>query len=231
MISPEAWKVVTGETLVADSKGQERPATLLIYHWYRNWLRHVTKRPISRSGEPLTSQHQWWSNQHFAGRSMVDLAEELEPVALEAIGEAVDLYNPDKGPLIAWMKLILMQRLTAALGDWLQTSASQGDSQRRHLSLDLMLQGIDDGEQQETFVYTPQLVTFDDDPDDVTAIDRELVRVALEALDAGEREALELYANGNSYHAIARELGLFDATSARRVVQRARRKAQEAMMV
>lgn len=225
MISTEAWKVVTGETLVADSKGVERPATLLIYHWYHQWLKSVTKRPIYRSGIPLTATHQWWSTQSFAGRSMVDLAEELEPIALEAIGEAVDLYNEEKGPLIAWMKFILHQRLSKALNAWLKESSSQTEDRQRHLSLDQLL--AIDGD-RSTIVYPSPI---EDEPDDVVAVDRELVRTAFAALDAEERQALELYAQGASFKGIARVMNLAGGTSARRIVQRAKEKAQEAMLV
>lgn len=214
MISPEAWKVVTGETPIVASDGIARSATPLIYHWYRQWLQSRCGRAITMSGIPLTPTFQWWSRGTINGRTMIDVAQELEPVMLEAAAEAVDKHDESRGPLIAWMKLVIDRRLLRGFERWIDESSNASSTGAWHVSLDA-LEELDD---------LPIITTYPDEVD-VDPVDKELVGTALKGLTHAEQKALQMFANGDSYKMIARTMELSGGTAARRIVQRARDKA------
>lgn len=216
----DAWKVVTGETLIEDSEGHKAPATRLIYTWYRDWLGYVTKMSIGWVGHPMRPGFKWRSkdSRAYFGRSVVDLAQDLEGEALEAAARAVQTNDLAKEiPLIPWIRRIMWQHLSKELDRWQHSNSSVSDVNVTHEPL--AFEGDD--------TAPPDLALGEDDPN--TDINRAMCVIALDALSAMEREALLRFSEGESYHEIARNLQVHDATSARRIVQRARRKAMEAL--
>jgi hypothetical protein len=207
VISARAWSVVTGETLV-----DGRSVTLLIFYWYRRWLRGVTGRYLNMYGRPLSADFRWVSLESFMRRPMTDLARDLESAALEAAAEAVDSHNPDRGPLRPWIKLVMYQRLGKAFEKWCKNEPyREGDD-----VLSIEGAGID--------LYKDPASILEPDP-----IDVDVCKVALSALTDAESIALRLHAEGFSDEAVARELGLAKGWNAHRIIDRAKRKAQEAL--
>lgn len=234
-VSRESWKVVTGETLIDTDKGPQS-ATGLIYHWFRQWMQSTLKVVIWSRGKPLTSGFWWESGHYFNGRPMADVAQEFEGEALEGAGRGVETHDDTKGPLIPWMRRIMWQHLNDELVRWADTSSSVNDYRETHSSVDALL--LTDEEDEPTSEKTlkerrqlvePELVVQGpgEEPD---PIDRELCDLALGALSAMESEALQRHAEGESYKSIARNLGLSQGVNARRIVERARRKAREALL-
>lgn len=221
-ISAAAWKVVTGETPIQASDGTLQPATKLIYSWLRTWLENKCKRPINWRGTPLQPDFEWISYRTFAGRSMRDVAEELEGEALEAAASAVDDHSPERGPLIAYMKRRLESRLAAEFERWATTSTSTNQYREDHGSIEMLAEG----EEKHQFMASPE--TFDTLESD--SVDKELAATALAALNPVEAKALELYSQGESYSEIARIIEVADHSNARRIVKRATQKAREALI-
>jgi hypothetical protein len=215
--SEHAWRVVTGEDPITDSQGETRPATPLIYIWFQEFLSETCKRDVRGVGKHFTPEHRWTSSSYFEGRSMVDLAEELEPIALAAAAEAVDSHDPTKGPLIPWMRRILRQRVGRGLRQWSAGSSSVNAEREGHLPLD---EEEHIGTGSTYWGSIPPVLATDE-------VDKELVRTALAALDPIEEEALRRFSEGESYGSIARNMDLVGTTSASRIVKRAQAKARE----
>lgn len=235
-VSRESWKVVTGETLI-DTKDGKQKATGLIYHWFKQWMRSTLKRSINSRGEPLTPGFMWLSTQHFNGRPMVDVAQELEGEALEGAGRGVETHDETKGPLIPWMRRIMLQHLNDELERWADASASVNDQREEHRSVDMLLEDADNKFEAWSRSFPNRglgrmdLSTSDPaDAIEVDEVDRELCDLALSVLSAMEAEALRRFSEGESYNSIARNLCLSGATSAHRIVDRARLRAREALL-
>lgn len=242
-VSREAWKVVTGETPINTNKGPQQ-ATGLIYHWFKMWMRSTLKRSIDYDGQPLTPGFRWRSSGYFNGRTMVDVAQELEGEALEGAGRGVETHDATKGPLIAWMRYKVLQHLNGELERWIDTSSSVGEVREPHESLDKLL-GLNEEEEDEEeglerisrrqrrerkrLVDAAALAADPAETIDADPVDREMCDIALTALSAMEREVLLRFSEGESYESIARNVGLSKGTNAQRIVARARRKAQEAL--
>lgn len=215
-------------------------ATKLIYIEFRSWMRARLGRSVDWRGTPLRPGFEWVSNQYFEGRSMVDVAQELEGEALEGAGRGIETHQPDKGPLIPWIRKIMRQHLNAEIERWVDVSSSVSEDREPHESLDTLL-GLGDSDEdlsrlsrrqkRERSRLVDAAIVAADPADEVESdpVDREMCDVALEVLSAMEREALLRFSEGESYKSIARNLSLSGATSAHRIVDRARLKAQEAL--
>lgn len=231
-VSAASWQVVTGEVPIVDSSGRERPATVLIYTWFRDWMQTTCKRSITWKGTPLQPGFEWLSRGQFNGRLMTDVAQEFEGEALEGAGRGVETHQPERGPLIPWMKRVMLQHLNNELKRWAGSSSSVNESREEHRSIDEMHNGGAAANWRQTpHLNLPELVappeTFEaleSDP-----IDQEMCVVALNALSEIEAHALELFAEGASYMQIGAAIGVENKGSAYRIVQRARAKAREAL--
>jgi hypothetical protein len=240
--SPHAWRVVTGEDPIPDSKGDLHSATLLIFSWYRDWLHDTCQRDLTWRGTPLEADFQWLGDRTFNGRTLRDVAEELQSIALTAAAEAVDLHRPERGPMIPWMKMIIHQRLSKAFRGWARSSSSVNADREDHATLN----------EERPAAYTPRGINRGSAihnpgnpdirathrPDEglapallepAPAVDRALVATALAALTEVEAEALRRFADGENYYDIERNMGLSHHSNARRIVQRAQAKAREAL--
>ena len=231
MISQHAWNVVTGTELFED-RGKPKSLTPVIYDALRSFLANATHQPLGYRGKPLTDQFEWVSSKGFAGRSMKDMAQELEGAALESAAVAVDSHDPTKSPLVPWVLLVMRRDLFDAFEAWLRTMSSTNDRRESHENVDdpkianppLAQKRVEGKSQLDYRMTAPR-----EAPPPADDVDREMVETALGALNWMEEEALRRFAEGESYHKIARHLDLSSHTSARRIVQRARARAQEAL--
>jgi RNA polymerase sigma factor (sigma-70 family) len=235
-ISERAWGVVQG-TIPVPREGTTDidDFTNLLYVWYRAWLAHITEARVEWYGRPLHADFTWVSAGIFHGRQVTDLAEELESDMLEAAGRAVDEHRPEKGPLVAWVRRRVISKLNTKLDEW-KATANMNEDELWHLSLDKMLED----EANETPIFTPrrrreyqQAFTtpepeLEDDEDRTP--EQDMAEAALNALDETEQRALVLYADHHTFENIAEVMGLSGRAQAYKIVQRARAKAQEALL-
>lgn len=164
----------------------------------------------------------------FNGRLVTDIAEELEGAALEGAAKGVETFQEkaDGAPFLGWVKLVMRNHLASEFTRWCYTSSSTNGDRADHSSIDQML--ADENPALASTDLSPEtLLGLNDEP--ATAVDTELVKMAIVPLSDIEREALLLYVDGNSYSEIGRTLGISGHTAAHRIVDRARLKARKAL--
>jgi DNA-directed RNA polymerase specialized sigma24 family protein len=217
--SERAWAMITGEVPVPLSEG-EGNLTELLYVWLREHLTRFTQRRLEWEGRPLAANFRWVGSGTFHGRTVADLASEMEGEVFEAAGYAIDRHRPEKGPLVPYIKLTVRHRLTSALCDWNEAMSSVNENREDHVSLDDMKE-----QGAELSYLDPH------DQSDAPTVEQAMAVTALEALDEIEERALTLFAEGQSYASIAEIMGFPGGKGqAYHVVQRARGKAQEALL-